>query len=426
MELIDGRTIDQWLAAGKRTWQEILDVFLSAARGLAAAHAAGVIHRDFKPQNVMTAKDGTVRVMDFGLARFEEDDIGESRKVGEDDSTVGIANVTRTGAFIGTPAYMSPEQFRRETIDARSDQFSYCVALHEALFGSRPAGTVAGPDDSTVDMSTASRSNVPRWLRDIVERGASATREHRHRSMNDLIAALERGRTRLRRRVSALAVGVGALLASGGAWRVAHANRVTCVVPKDRIASVWTPNDAASPRRHSIHRAFTASGRTTAEMSWGRVSHVLDEYMRAWSAMYVQTCEATHVRGEQSTEVLDLRMSCLQDNLDQVHVLTDTMMTRDAAVVSQAVGAALDLTPVSRCANVALLRSAVPLPAKNARCAKYFGCESCSRRSRPSESSGACPPRLQRPKACERRSRPRDSSHSWATYSKKSGCSRSN
>src|SRR5262249_20208990 len=105
-----------------------------------------------------------------------------------------------------------------------------------------------------------------------------------------------------------------------------------------------------------------ATGRATAETSWQRLSKVLDDYMRDWRAMYVETCEATHVRGEQSGEVLDLRMACLGDGLDQARALTDALATANDAVVSRAVTAASELTPVKRGADVALLRSAVPLP----------------------------------------------------------------
>src|SRR5262249_577811 len=104
------------------------------------------------------------------------------------------------------------------------------------------------------------------------------------------------------------------------------------------------------------------SGRLAAETSWQRLSKVLDDYVSAWSAMYLQACEATNVRREQSAEVLDLRMSCLGDNLDQVRALTDTLASADGETISHAVTAALDLTPVPRCADVALLKSAVPLP----------------------------------------------------------------
>ena len=362
MELIDGRTIDQWLRAERRTWQQILDVFIAAGRGLAAAHAADVIHRDFKPQNVMIAKNGSVRVMDFGLARLALDGVSDVPAASEDEPTLPIGTLTKTGATVGTPAYMSPEQFRREQLDARSDQFSFCVALHEALFGSRPAARDAAATTNAEPSAPSPRTGVPGWLRSLALRGASVDRDQRFRSMEALLTALERGRTRLRRRVSVVGVGFAALIVSAGAWRMARGNRFICEIPKERLAAAWAPNEATDSRRQSIQHAFTASGRDSAATSWARLSNVLDDYMNGWSAMYVQACEATNVRREQSTELLDLRMSCLGDNLDQVRALTDMLVTADDAVVARAVAAAHELTPVSRCADVALLRSAVPLP----------------------------------------------------------------
>jgi eukaryotic-like serine/threonine-protein kinase len=373
MELVDGQTIDHWLRAGPRTWQQILDVFVAAGRGLAAAHAAGVVHRDFKPQNVMIAKTGAVRVMDFGLARMTEDDAPEPGSGGTADDAadrqppVPTSSVTKTGAILGTPAYMSPEQHRRERLDARSDQFSFCVALHEALYGTRPTAARSGsgelsPGPSRPFSRLPSRVGVPVWIRSILRRGASPDREARYRSMDEILAALERGRTRVRRRVSVIAASLATVILTAAAWRVGHGSRFACAVPNDRVAAVWAPGDAADPRRQSIHRAFKATGRATAETSWERVSRVLDDYVNGWSAMYLQTCEATHVRGEQSAEVLDLRMSCLTDSLDQVRALTDALRAGDPAILSHAVTSTQDLTPVKRCADLTLLRAAVPPP----------------------------------------------------------------
>jgi tetratricopeptide (TPR) repeat protein len=362
MELIEGSTIDAWLRAEHRTWRQIVDVFMAAGRGLAAAHAADVIHRDFKPQNVMVARTGAVRVMDFGLARLTADPTDGAGRAGEDAPTLCLTARTKTGAFIGTPAYMSPEQFRRDPIDARSDEFSFCVALHEALFGARPPSAPRGGGESPAAPSEGARRDaIPSWLRAVVLRGAAVDREKRYGSMDALLAALEQGRTRVRRRVAAVAIACAVLAVGAGAWRVAHANRIACTLPKDRLAEVW-PVDARAPRRLSVHHAFMKSGKPTAETSWERVSRVLDEYIAAWGTMYVQACEATHIRGEQSAEVLDLRMSCLNDNLDQVRALTNQLATADANALAHAVGGAYDLTPVRRCADVPLLKSVVPLP----------------------------------------------------------------
>jgi len=353
MEFIDGQTVDEWLRAAPRTWQQVLDVFVAAGRGLAAAHAAGIIHRDFKPQNVMIGRDGGVRVTDFGLARLIHEDGAVAPGVALEHPRPRADTATKTGALLGTPAYMSPEQSRGSAIDARSDQFSFSVALHEALFG----GT--RPDNTPTDMR---RANVPNWLRSIVLRGATVDREQRYGSMTTLLAALQRGRTRLRRRAWAFGAVLAASVFATSGWRVARGERVDCSIPEARVGAAWAAGNADNPRRRAIHAAFLASGRQSAETSWQRLSATLDEYVGTWNAMYRQACEATHLHGEQSSEVLDLRMSCLNDNLDQVRALTDTLLSADGEVVGHAMTAAKDLTPVARCGDVALLRSAVPLP----------------------------------------------------------------
>jgi tetratricopeptide (TPR) repeat protein len=355
MEFIDGVTLDAWLHAAPRGWQEVLDVFVAAGRGLAAAHAAGVIHRDYKPQNVMIAKDGGVRVMDFGLAR-----LATETNAHEGSPHVGVPipdTVTKTGAVLGTPAYMAPEQSRGEVPDATADQFSFCVALHEALYGMRPVLAHVKEAGVRSALPSPRRSGVPAWLDALVARGLATAPDDRHRSMAALLGALERGRTRVRRR-AAIASGLAlVVLMTFAGWRVARGSQITCTAPQARIAAAWS----APERRAAVHNAFTSSGHASAETGWQRFAATLDAYTNQWAAMYTQACGATHARGEQSAEVLDLRMSCLNDNLDQVRALTDSIAT-DAQAVSNAVTAAMNLTPVSRCADVALLRTAVPLP----------------------------------------------------------------
>ncbi|HMF43817.1 MAG TPA: protein kinase, partial [Polyangia bacterium] len=359
MEFVDGKTIHEWLRSGPRSWREILDVFLGAARGLAAAHAAGVIHRDFKPQNVMIGRDRSVRVMDFGLARLaEEPSEPEDGSDAVERSPVPVT-VTKTGALIGTVAYMAPEQFRGEPLDARADQFSFCVAFHEALFGTRPqlSHVTATPE---ADNPNPPRAFVPGWLHASVSRGLAENRDERFASMDDLMRALNHGRARPRRRAIGASIGLAALLVAVGGWRAARGARINCAVPADRLAAVWSGHDDA--RRQSVHRAFISSGRPNAETSWQRVSGALDDYIHDWSAMHVQACDATYVRREQSGEALDLRMSCLNENLDQVRALTDVLATGDSSNTAQATFVVQDLPQISRCADLSALRSAIPPP----------------------------------------------------------------
>src|SRR6185503_5153712 len=130
MELIDGGTLREWLRRARRSWREIVAVFRRAAEGLAAAHAVGLVHRDFKPDNVLVGNDGRVCVTDFGLARPSA--AASAERLAEPPPQ-GIDSMTRTGAIVGTPAYMAPEQIEGGAADERSDLFAFCVAFYEAL-----------------------------------------------------------------------------------------------------------------------------------------------------------------------------------------------------------------------------------------------------------------------------------------------------
>ena len=383
MEFVDGETLDVWLATKKREWAEILDVFVAAGRGLAAAHAAKIIHRDFKPQNVMIARDGSVRVMDFGLAQLMMEDDGagtgsenEVRATGsEGDFGSGpidrrwptVTRATKTGALLGTPAYMAPEQWRGEAIDARADQFSFCVALFEALYGARPTlrhidSDVGAPVATSKPSGSLGERAVPRWLRDVLNRALSSDREKRFASMDELLSSLARARTRTRRRVSTLFAGLLVTVGLLTTWRLSHARSVDCTPPRDRIVGAWPVDDPGSTRRQSIRAALVASGTDGAESIWQRLSATLDSYVRQWGTMYRETCEATHVRHEQSPEVLDLRMRCLDDRLDQVRAIADGLASSLRPNASQALAATSEITSVAECADVRLLQSATPLP----------------------------------------------------------------
>jgi serine/threonine-protein kinase len=224
MEYVEGQTLAAWLAERRRTWPEIRGVFLQAARGLSAAHRAGLVHRDFKPQNVMVTKDGTARVMDFGLARRMSGEATEleSAPSGERSANDSTAlTLTRTGERLGTPLYMAPEQFAGEVVDARTDQFGFCVALFEALYGVHPFGgstfaelarNVAG--GSVV--SVAPGSAIPARVQAVLARGLQVARDDRWASMDELVGALESTAGRRRRVLTIAAVSALACIAIGG------------------------------------------------------------------------------------------------------------------------------------------------------------------------------------------------------------------
>ncbi|HVU49299.1 MAG TPA: serine/threonine-protein kinase [Polyangia bacterium] len=373
MELVEGETAKAWLRSRHPGWREVLEVFIPAGRGLAAAHAANLVHRDFKPDNVMITHDGEVRVMDFGVARQvgarEERPLTESLD-GAAPAPYLEANLTRTGALVGTPAYMAPEQFLPdEAIDARTDQFNYCVALYEALYGERPFGrgdigllhrrAVAGEVQPP-----PAQSRVPPWVRRAVLRGLRPKREERWPSMGELLSALsDDPSVRRRRWLAGLAGGALVVATALGARMLGGARGpAQCSSGASRLAGAWEPAGASSPRKEAIHRAFLASGAPFAEQAFASVSRLLDGFAARWVSGYVDACEATHVRGEQSPEVLDLRMGCLGERLGNLRALTEVLAGADAKVVENAVNAAGALPSVERCSDAAALRAVVPPP----------------------------------------------------------------
>jgi hypothetical protein len=221
MELVDGGTLADWLRAAPRRPEEIVAQFVRAGRGLEAAHAAGLVHRDFKPDNVLVGRDGRVRVTDFGLALPTD---------GADppDGTAtplerAIDRLTRTGAHVGTPAYMAPEQMKGEPTDARADLFSFSVALYEALYGERPfAGdslqaTLAAIVADRVERAPPGSAVSPA-LRRVLLRGLRGAPAARYQSMSELLEALTAAARPRRRRLiisAALAVSVLAVSAVG-------------------------------------------------------------------------------------------------------------------------------------------------------------------------------------------------------------------
>ncbi|MDB4981963.1 MAG: serine/threonine kinase family protein [Myxococcales bacterium] len=377
MEFVDGRTLAVWLTEAQRSWREIRDIFLDAGRALSAAHAAGLVHRDFKPQNVMVGDDGKVRVMDFGLAARDDAAEGGVSARGELEgfakgtgALTATAALTRTGTLVGTPAYMAPEQFLATATDARTDQFSFCVSLHEALFGQRPfpGKTLAELATSVVAGKTiepAQKGRAPVWLRRVIARGLQTKREQRWPSMDELLAILARDPDRQRRRVVAI-VAAGVILLGGGAIAqraVTNPQATLCRGAGARLAGAWElPTAEAGPRHEVLRAAFVATGVGYAEDTWRRTAKILDDYAGRWSAMYTTTCEATQLRGEQSTEVMDLKMDCLGQALDGLGSLTTLLSHASADVVVEAVNAALALPELDRCSNVALLRAVAPPP----------------------------------------------------------------
>ena len=380
MELVEGQTLRGWLSEAKRPSREILRAFIDAGRGLQAAHGAGLVHRDFKPDNVLIAKkDGRVMVTDFGLARLSATDLPAYRPSGikpspdgpapRTNSSSGIlsAEMTRAGAVMGTPNYMSVEQYRGQTADERSDQFSFCAALYWALFKQRPfdpqrmQGFVAEDlpgAPSPIKLAPSVRS-VPARVRRAIDRGMSLEPSQRFPSMALLLRELEASITRTWRTPAAFA-GALALAALGGtfaAQRQVADNAQRCSGGPRLLAGAW--NDASRAR---IIERFTATSPETGAGQAQRTATALDTYVASWLQMHREACEATAVRHEQSEAVMQLRMACLSTRLKEVASLTALFSAADKAVVKQSVDAALGLSSLRGCADIAALTGVVPLP----------------------------------------------------------------
>ena len=219
MELVDGLTISGWLQARDRNWREIRDVFVQAGRGLAAAHAAGLVHRDFKLGNVLVGADGRVVVLDFGLARAL--DVGSPATdpmtptaMGEDAPSLLLSGeLTDTRMILGTPQYLAPELWNGQPATARSDIFAFCVALYRCLYGMYPfaAKTAAEHRQAAIDgriEPPPSRHGVPAWLHRAVVRGLQGDPQRRFDSVESLLEVLTTDRRRRRRWITSIAVAV--------------------------------------------------------------------------------------------------------------------------------------------------------------------------------------------------------------------------
>jgi eukaryotic-like serine/threonine-protein kinase len=374
MELVDGVTLSDWLTETTRDWRDVVSLFVQAGRGLAAAHAVGLVHRDFKPANVLVGRDGRVRVVDFGLARA----VGSADAASAEPLAAGQSaeaspslsrspslheTLTRTGALLGTPTYMAPEMWQGRAADARTDQFSFAVALYRALWNTRPFGE--GDDAGAIGREVVAGrlrpppkdSRVPAWLRDVVLRGLASAPEARWPSMDAMLAGLEHDPARRRRLVLA---GAGALAAAAavavGARAMVMREARACRAGGDRVAQFWDDT-----RRDAMHRAFIATGLPRAENAFATASRALDSFAATWTAAYRDACEATVVRHEQSNELYDLRMDCLSQRLQDARAGVELLTRADANVVDNAPRLTSSLT-TRPCGDVATLREPVPPP----------------------------------------------------------------
>ncbi len=354
MEYVEGDDLGAWVRAATRErgrpWREILDVYVAAGRGLEAAHRAGLVHRDFKPSNVLVGRDGRARVLDFGLARDFLTERRERRIDGasplslDQDEVDADDPLTLAGRVIGTPAYMAPEQHRGEPADARSDQFAYCVALWEALFGARPfpgkdvaalaeakaAGAIATPEGA----------RVPAAITRVLGRGLKSDPSQRFRDMGALLDALVAvpRRRRLFAFASVTALGIGGV-ALVSVWTGDDAR---CRDVASAAVDVWNPQ-----LRAEIEARFAASTRSFAPASAAAVVDGLDAWVAGWSARREEVCEAGLVRADRAA--MERTAACLDHHLARAGEVIALVREADDEVIVRAIDAVDALPALGTC-----------------------------------------------------------------------------
>jgi tRNA A-37 threonylcarbamoyl transferase component Bud32 len=327
MEYVDGTTLRAWCEARPRSPAEILAHYIAAGEGLEAAHRAGLVHRDFKPDNVLVDRHGRARVTDFGIARHYDDDPDD----GEARPGPVVVGVTAASRVVGTPGYMSPEQYRRAALDHRSDQFSFACALFEALAGRLPFAGVGDALRAAVqggELRARELERVPAWLRAVLSRALASDPAERYPSMAALVAALRADPTRRRRRrrialAAALAVGLGGGAVAVGAIggdAASEPSAAACAAPSP-MAAVWNPTRAAAVEAAVGER----------ERVWTDLDGTLDRYALDWTAAHVGACLAA-ARGELPSAEAATRGACLDERLAAFTAVVDdaTAGARDA------------------------------------------------------------------------------------------------
>ena len=387
MELVQGQTLRQWLRQDPRPdWRRCVEVFIQAGQGLAAAHSTGLVHRDFKPSNVIIDDEGRARVLDFGLARrFEvqskDNDTEPHARMSktEDDRSLGVATdrldsnkmaqaqsdgnsvldggLTETGLVMGTPAYMPPEQATGRQIDARSDQFSFCVSLHEAVYGERPftgstrTELMASMTDGNLQLASKGRL-VPVRLRTILQRGLAADPVQRWPSMDALLHELRTLVAPRTRKWMVMGVAAGLAAVGGGLALGQYAEvKDRCTGAQAQMDGVW--DDA---RRQQVQASVLGTERSFSASTWARIEPQLDAYADSWMQTYTTACEETSVHGEQPQQVLDLRMRCLGERRAALRAAVDVLAEANAKVVTKAVAVVSGLPALTRCNDLEWLQ----------------------------------------------------------------------
>jgi len=369
MEFVRGQTLRAWCDGDSHDWREVLAVYLQAARGLAAAHDAGILHRDFKPDNALLGEDGRVRVLDFGLARGVSEAPEPATMRAEttvppvDDNELNTP-LTRTGSVLGTPTYMAAEQHLGEPTDARTDQFSFCVSLWEALFGERPfAGTTRmaiGANVTAGEREPAPRdSNVPAAIRIALERGLAVNPDDRHADMAALVATFERVLSPRRARwwIPATVLPVAGLIAFV-ATRPSSTPREHCPSAAERFEDVWSDT-----QRAALAEKFAGvPEHPYVAATWRSFERSMDAVAGEWAGAYQSACAATLSSDQDERRLATLRLSCLDVGLERLDALVDSIAELPAEEAARSYHGTVGMRALLTCTSDEIVRSTPGTP----------------------------------------------------------------
>lgn len=307
MALVDGQTLQEWLQRPRR-WKDVLPPLIAAGQGLVAVHDAGLVHRDFKPGNVLMGEP--VRVVDFGLATAME---GGSSEI----------------VVAGTPGYMAPEQFEGN-YSPKSDQYSFCASLWNALYGSAPP---SAEDVSKQTWRPPPNSRVPRWLHALIERGLDPNPDARHADMRAVLVALRRDSQRRARWVG-LVAGLG--IAGAVGFAAGGDTDPRCVEPP--LGGAWNTKTSAE-----IKTQFLATDLAFARSAFEELDAYMDRFVGQWADIRRQTCalEPSNARGH--------ALGCLRRKELQTLGLLEVYREPDPILLERLSSTLDDVLPPSTC-----------------------------------------------------------------------------
>ena len=354
MELVNGISIREHLHAARRSLGEILTLFLQAGQGLLAAHQAGLLHRDVKPDNILVSGDKRVRITDFGLARSDGPHDSLESDAGCDFGSPTALPLTQTGMALGTPGYIAPEQLRGEAIDARADQWSFCATLYEALYDERPFQGSTVPDLlAAIERGPrwhAKARAVPAWLRQVLRRGLSFDKEARFPSLAALLSQLDRAPRQARARKWMLAAGLAgaglAALAGTVYLGFVRPERLCTQAARRQLAQAWSPD-----RRSAIERGLLARNLPYGRDTLHKVVSLLDAYSDRWLGVADDLCQSSRPRRVLPEATLLLRTQCLDLRRRELSALTSALLLPDTETIERAVAAASSLSGLDTCRN---------------------------------------------------------------------------